>query len=183
MSRPECVNSTNSTSAFEKRMKEVLSLEANRERIGDLAYNNFKKFYGCSQSMMQAFQSVLGFEDALWFKAVGGLQGGGCCGLTCGALVMGFILIGTRAGRQNIEEGFRGILPAMEPCQRLGKWFKLQYRSTICSEISGHDWFDIEEVIAHYSTPKGRDTIEKCARLTGGTAYEVAEILSGMCCP
>jgi len=163
---------------FEEKTREIFSIEANRERVADLAYNNYKKSFGCSQSMLHAFQEVLGFKDDFWFKALGGLQGGGSCGLTCGALVTGFILIGARVGRGNIDEGLAGILPAFEPSQRLTNWFKPMYKSTVCSEITGVNWFDMNEVVGHYLGPRGTETVEKCARLTGGTAYKVAEILS-----
>ena len=162
---------------FEEKTREIFGLEANRERVAELAYNNYKKCFGCSQSMLHAFQEVLGFKDDFWFKALGGLQGGGSCGLTCGALLTGFVLIGARVGRNNIDEGLEAILPAFEPSQRLTNWFKPMFKSTVCSEITGVNWFDMNEVVAHYLSPRGTETLEKCARLTGGTAQKVAEIL------
>lgn len=169
---------TDFVKVFEEKTREMFSLETNRERVGDLAYRNYKKSFGCSQSMLHAFQEVLGFRDDFWFKALGSLQGGGSCGLTCGALVTGLILIGARVGRNNIDEGLEAILPAFEPSQRLTLWFKPMYKSTVCSEITGVNWFDMNEVVAHYLSPRGIETLEKCARLTGGTAYKVAEMLS-----
>ena len=163
---------------FQIKTKEIFSLDTNQEMVGDLAYNNYKKHFGCSQSMLHAFQEVLEFKDDFWFKALGALQGGGSCGLTCGALVTGLILIGAVVGRDNIEDGFKGILPAMKPSRELTNWFKLMWKSTVCSEISGVNWFDMNEIIEHYTSPRGTDSIEQCAKLTGGTAYKVAEILS-----
>ena len=163
---------------FGERTREVLSSEVNRERLAELAYQNYLKSFGCSQSLFHAFQEVLGIKDDFWFKALGGLQGGGSSGLTCGALVTGFILIGARVGRHSIEEGFEGILPAFEPSQKLTLWFMPMFKSTVCSEITGVNWFDMNEVATHYFGPRGPETIEKCARLTGTTAHKVAEILS-----
>ena len=163
---------------FEKRTREVFASEANRERVGELAYNNFKAYSGCAQSMLHSFMEVLDFKDDFWFKAMGGLQGGGGCGLTCGALSMGFVLINARTGRVKIEDGLLAMLPAFGPCHQLTKWFKPMYKSTACSEITGLNWFDLNEVATHYLSPKGEETREKCARLTGGTATKVAEILS-----
>jgi hypothetical protein len=163
---------------FEERTREVFSTEANRERVGELAYQSYLKSFGCSQSLLHAFQEVLDIRDDFWFRAIGGLQGGGSSGLTCGALATGFMLIGGRVGRQRIDEGFEGILPAFEPSQRLALWFKPMFKSTVCSEITGVNWFDMQEVAGHYFGPKGPETIEKCARLTGSTAHKVAEILS-----
>jgi hypothetical protein len=163
---------------FEKRTREVFASEANREKVGELAYNNFVTYHGCAQSILNAYMKVLEFEDDFWFKAMGGLQGGGGCGLTCGALSIGFVLINARVGRSKIEEGILATLPALEPCHKLTTWFKPMYKSTVCSEITGLNWFDLNEVATHYMSPKGQETREKCARLTGGTANKVAEILS-----
>ena len=165
---------------FDKRTKEVFTSEANRVRVGELAYENYKKSFGCAQSMFQAFQDVLEIKDDFWFKAMGGLQGGGSCGLTCGALTTGFVLISARVGRARIDQGLEAILPAFEPSHRLTLWFKPMFKSTVCSEITGVNWFDMNDVINHYFGPKGPETIEKCATLTGTTASKVAEILAGL---
>ena len=178
MTREKSKASTDSIQVFEEKTREIFSVEANRERVAELAYDNYKRCFGCSQSMLHAFQQVLGFKNDFWFKALGGLQGGGYSGLTCGALLTGFTLISARVGRYDIEEGLQAILPAFEPCQRLTNWFKPMYKSTVCSEITGVNWFDLNEVVAHYLGPKGMDTVEKCAGITGGTAHKVAEILS-----
>ena len=162
---------------FDERTKEAFSSEANRARVGELAYEYYKRYFGCSQSMFQAFQDVLEIRDDFWFKAMGGLQGGGGCGLTCGALAMGFVLINAKVGRASIKEGLEAILPAFGSCHQLTLWFKPMFKSTACSEISGVNWFDLNEVANHYLGPKGPESIEKCARLTGATASKVAEIL------
>ena len=163
---------------FERKTREVFASEANREKVGELAYNNFKSYSGCAQSILHAFMDVLEFKDDFWFKAMGGLQGGGGCGLTCGALSMGFVLINARTGRGKIEDGLIAMLPAFGPCHELADWFKPMFKSTACSEITGLNWFDLNEVATHYFSPKGEETKEKCARLTGATATKVAEILS-----
>jgi len=163
---------------YEKSTREIFASEANREKVGELAYNNFKAYSGCAQSILRAFMEVLDFKDDFWFKAMGGLQGGGGCGLTCGALSMGFVLINARTGRVKIEDGLLAMLPAFGPCHQLAKWFKPMFKSTACSEITGLNWFDLNEVAQHYLSPKGAETSEKCARMTGTTATKVAEMLS-----
>jgi len=162
---------------FEKRTREVFASEANREKVGELAYKNFVAYHGCAQSMLNAFMKVLDFKDDFWFKAMGGLQGGGGCGLTCGALSMGFVLINARMGRTKIEEGLLAMLPPFGSTHQLTNWFKPMFKSTSCSEITGLNWFDMNEVAQHYLSPKGVETNEKCARLTGITTTKVAEIL------
>ena len=164
--------------AFEEKSRRLLASEASREMVAELTYDNFMSSFGCSQSVLQAFQDVLGFEDSFWFKAVGALQGGGFSGLTCGALATGLLLIGGRVGRDSLEQGIYGMLPAFEPCQRLTTWFRPMYKSTICSEIAGVDWFNMSEVADHFLSPKASEAHEKCARLASGTAYKIAEILS-----
>ena len=168
----------NEMKSFAEKTREIFKLESNREKVGELAYNNYKKCFGCSQSILDAYQNVLGFRNDFLFKAIGGLQGGGGSGLTCGALLTGFTLISAIVGRSNINEGLKAILPALGPSQQLTLWFKPTYKSTVCSEITGVNWFDMNEVVQHYLSPKGQETMEKCARLTSGTAYKVAEILS-----
>jgi hypothetical protein len=163
---------------FDERVREVLRSEDERTRVGDLAYEYYKRSFGCSQSMFQAFQDVLEIRDDFWFKAMGGLQGGGGCGLTCGALAMGFVLINARVGRASIDQGLEAILPAFGPCHQLALWFKPMFKSTVCSEITGVNWFDLNDVANHYFGPRGTETVEKCATLTGTTANKVAEILS-----
>ena len=162
---------------FDRRTREVFSSEANREKVGELAYGNYTKHFGCSQSMLHAFMKVLDFKDDFWFRAMGGLQGGGGCGLTCGALSTGFVLINARVGRVKIEDGILAILPSFGPTHQLTNWFKPMFKSTACSEITGLNWFDLSEVAAHYMSPKGLESIEKCARLTGITSTKVAEII------
>jgi len=163
---------------FEKRTREVFASEANRDKVGELAYNNYKTYFGCAQSMLHAFMEVLDFKDDFWFKAMGGLQGGGGCGLTCGALSTGFVLLNARIGRSKIEDGILAILPSFGPTHQLTNWFKPMFKSTVCSEITGVNWLDMNEVVAHYMSPKGLESIEKCARLTGVTSSKVAEMLS-----
>lgn len=169
---------TDFAKVFEEKTREILTSEANRERVAELAYDNFMKSFGCSQSILHAYQEVLGFEDNFWFKALGALQGGGFSGLACGALATGLILIGGRVGRNKLEEGMGGMLPAFGPCQELAQWFKPMYKSTLCSEITGVNWFDMNEVTAHFIGPESAEAHEKCARIAGGTALKIAEILS-----
>ncbi len=171
------VNTGSFAELFDRRITDLLGSDDNRELVGQQAYENFKQNYGCAQSLMRAFMDVLVLQDEFWFRAVGGLQGGGGCGLTCGALNTGFMLISARSGRRKIEEGFGGLMPMMEPCHKLAQWFKLQYKSTVCAEISGYDWFNTAEVLEQHLSAKGKERSENCARLTSGTAYKLAEIL------
>jgi hypothetical protein len=155
MSKPEAVSTANFAELFDQRIAEVLVSEDNRRLVGELAYSNFKKYGGCAQSIMQAFMDVLGLRDDFLFQAFGGLHGGGRSGFTCGALNAGFMLFSLILGRN-----------------------KLEYKSTVCSEITGYDWFGLADLVTQHPSPTEKDRRENCARLTGGTAYKIAEILN-----
>jgi hypothetical protein len=180
MSKSEYVVTSNFAELFEEKITEVLGSEDNRKLVGELAYNNFKKYGGCAQSVMQAFTDVLGLRDNLCFQALGGLHGGGRCGLTCGALNTGFMLFSAILGREKIDstEAEEDKKLMMESCHKLAQWFKLEYKSTVCSEITGYDWFGLSGLVTQHPSPTEKDRKENCARLTGGTAYKIAEILS-----
>ena len=52
-------------------------------------------------------------------------------------------------------------MPAMEPSHRLAQWFKLQYKGTVCAEISGYDWSNTAELIEQHLSAKGQGTFGK----------------------
>jgi len=180
MSKPESASTFICSELFDQKIKEVLSSEDNRKLVGELAYNNFKEYGGCAQSIMQAFTDVLELRDDPCFQALGGLHGGGRCGLTCGALNTGFMLFSLVLGREKIDltETEEDKKLMMKSCHKLAQWFKLEYKSTACSEITGYDWFGLTDLVTQHPAPTEKDRRENCARLTGGTAYKIAEILS-----
>jgi hypothetical protein len=178
MSKSEYVVTSNFAELFEEKITEVLGSEDNRRLVGELAYSNFKKYGGCAQSIMQAFMDVLGLRDDFLFQAFGGLHGGGRSGFTCGALNAGFMLFSLILGRNEIEftEAEEDKKLMMESCHKLARWFKLEYKSTVCSEITGYDF--LSDLVTQHPAPTEKDRRENCARLTGGTAYKIAEILN-----
>jgi len=180
MIKPRADNTLDFAELFDLKIAEVLSSEDKRKLVGELAYNNFKQYGGCAQSIMQSFMDVLGLRNGSCFQALGGLHGGGRCGLTCGALNTGFMLFGMALGREKIEfaETKEAKKLMMESCHKLAHWFKLEYKSTVCSEITGYDWFGLVDLVVQHPSPVEKDRRENCARLTGGTAYKIAEILS-----
>lgn len=96
-------------------------------------------------------------------------------GLTCGALAGGLLVIGLRVGRRKIEEGLEGLLEAFEPAQRLVKWFEAEYGTTSCRELTGTDWFDVNQVMLFLRSP---DRLKECVKRVGKTAEKVAEIIA-----
>jgi hypothetical protein len=180
MSKSESVGTFTGTELFNQKIKEVLSTEDNRRLVGELAYSHFNKYGGCTQSIMQAFTDVLGLRNDPCFQALGGLHGGGKCGLTCGALNAGFMLFSLSLGREKIDaiETDEDKKLMMQSCHKLAQWFKGEYKSTVCSEITGYDWLNLTEVVTQHPAPTEKDRKENCARLTSGTAYKISEILN-----
>ncbi len=88
-------------------------------------------------------------------------------GLTCDALVTALLLIGGRVGRNKLDEGMQVMLPAFPPCQELTNWFKPMYKSTVCSEISGVNWFDMNEVATHFLCSKAMEAHGKMRPASG----------------
>ena len=178
MGNPESASVFICAELFDQKIAEVLSSEDNRKRIGELAYDNFQNYGGCAQSIMQAFMDVLGLREEPCFQALGGLHGGGRCGLTCGALNTGFMLFSMVLGRKEIDstETKEDKKLMMESCHKLAQWFKLEYKSTVCSEITGYDY--LSNLVIQHPAPTEKDRRENCARLTGWTAFKIAEILS-----
>lgn len=180
MSKSESVGTFTCTELFNQKIKEVLSTKDNQKLVGELAYSYFNKYGGCTQSIMQAFTDVLGLRNDPCFQALGGLHGGGRCGLTCGALNAGFILLSLALGREKIDaaENDEAKKLMMKSCHKLAQWFKGEYKSTVCSEITGYDWFGLTDLVTQHPSITEKDRKENCARLTSGTAYKIAEILS-----
>lgn len=148
-----------------------------KKKVSDMAFKYEEEFHGCAQAVLRAFQNVSGLKDDLLFKAAGPLVGGMYSGLTCGALTGGLLIIGTKVGRRKIEEGLEGLLESFGPAQRLVKWFKAEYGTTSCGELTGVDWFDINQVMLFLQSP---DKLKACTKRVGKTAEKVAGIITEM---
>ncbi|TDA33059.1 MAG: hypothetical protein DSO04_01285 [Hadesarchaea archaeon] len=146
-----------------------------RRKVGVLASKYEEEFHGCSQAVLLAFQETLGLKDDLLFRAAGSLAGGMYSGLTCGALTGGLLVIGTRVGRRKMEEGLEGLLESFDPAQRLVKWFEAEYGTTSCRELTGTDWFDMNQVMLFLRSP---DKLKECVERVRKTAEKVAEIMT-----
>lgn len=155
-------------------MAEKISKEALKEQARKKAYDYELQFHGCSQSVLLAFQELLGLEDELTFKAAGPLCAGLGMGKTCGALAGGVMVLGMKYGRARIEEGLEGLFPGLGPAQSLVQRFEQEFGTTACSEIAKVDWTDFEGAMQSITNP---EFIERCAQLVGRTAEMVAELI------
>ena len=162
----------------------VKSKGAFKKEARERAYNYERRYHGCSQCTLLALQELLGLEDELTFKAASSLCGGlALTGNTCGALSAGVMVLGMKYGRANIEEGLAGLVKGMLPAYRLVKWFKSEFGTTVCHEISGFE-IDEEGLKGAIADPEAMEAgldpelIEKASQLCGKTAAKVAELIS-----
>jgi C_GCAxxG_C_C family probable redox protein len=154
-----------------------ISKEALKEQVKKKAYDYELQFHGCSQSILLAFQELLGMSDELTFKAAGPLCAGLGMGKTCGALTGGMMVLGMKCGRARIDEGLGGLFSGILIAQRLVREFEQEYGTTACSEISRLDWTDSDEVIQAVNNP---EFMAMCANVVSRTAEMVAEIIAEM---
>ncbi|MBW1678751.1 MAG: C_GCAxxG_C_C family protein [Deltaproteobacteria bacterium] len=157
--------------------KVVRFKEAFKKQVGERAYLYEVNFHGCSQCLLLAFQEILGLENELLFKAAGPLCAGMGAGLTCGALTAGIMVIGTKLGRANIEEGNQVLLKSLKHPQKLVKMFKDKYGTTSCHELTKVDFSDEKQVNNFLNSP---EKIEECCKRVGETAEMVAEIIADL---
>ena len=103
----------------------------------ELAKNNFKKGYNCSQAVVSAYCDLVGvdLETAMRFSECFG-GGMGRMRLTCGAVSGMFILASLKYSSGSAADmGARKELYAK--IQELAAAFKQKYGSIICSELLG----------------------------------------------
>lgn len=157
------------TSKNVQRSPEQFKKEA-RER----AYRYECAYHGCSQAVLRTFQELLDMEDELLLKAAAPLCAGLGMGRGCGALAAGVMVVGMVHGRARMEEELGGLLKGFTLSQALVRRFEEKYATTVCQEISGVDWTDMEAVMQFFST----SAAEKACEVAGDTAEMVADILS-----
>lgn len=154
------------------------------EKIYQSAYKNEGKHGSCSQSLLAGIDEHLDLIDERLFKASHGLAGGTAITTegTCGALVAGIMLIGTKLGRnkENYYNATPGSLDQYKLSKRLLKRFKDEYGTCICNEVhkkifgrrydlwNEKDFKDFEKAGAHTT---------KCPQVVANTARWTIEIL------
>jgi len=154
------------------------------EKVYHLAFENERKYRGCTQSVLAAIQDVFGLRDDQVFKSGSGLAGGvGLSTLgTCGALTGGAMGISQIFGRERKEfaDPERKRMVAYRLCDRLTKKFIERYGSVICSEIQkrhlgkSYDLWDREDY-EDFDQVAYRQL--KCPELVGLAAVWATEII------
>ena len=110
-------------------------------------------------------------------KAVSGFAGGiSRMKSTCGALLTGILILGTKYGREKKDlDKFENLLKSYIPGQTLFKWFMEEFGSTNCFEITRVDLSNPIERNEWITSGK----VEFCNQLIGKTAEKVSELLEG----
>lgn len=124
--------------------------------IKQLAGQNFKDGYNCSEAIIRAFRDKLQLnlsDEAL--KMASGFGGGiGHAGCVCGALTASVMVIGMLRGRTDQTQN-RG--PVYSTSEEFHNRFQDKFGATCCRVLNQHP-FDT------------KDHLRNCLKITGGTA-------------
>ena len=124
---------------------------------------------------MATFLEILGIDDELVLMAASCFAGGAKRCLTCGALSGGFIVLGLKYGRRNIEDGIEAEEESLELAMELVDRFMDAYDTTNCRELTGFDFRDPDQFQSFIDSPKAN---EKCTERVSKVCGWVAEIIS-----
>lgn len=112
------------------------------DRVEKRAYELLIKYHGCGQCSLLAIQEVCHLKDDLMTKASVGLSGGvGGMRSVCGALTGSALALGIKYGRDitafegPAEKAIEMEYAALEPVEKLAKWFEREFGSIICLDI------------------------------------------------
>ena len=113
------------------------------DRVEKRARELEDKYHGCAQCGLLSIQEVCGLKNDQLSKAASGLSGGvGGMRSVCGALTGTALALGLKYGRDpNIleglgeEEAIEKSLAALEPVQKLSRWFEREFGSIVCQEL------------------------------------------------
>ena len=161
-----------------KKEKELI------EKVGECAYQNERKYSGCTQAVLGAFRQVLG-DDVISddvFTAGCGLCGGAAnSGNVCGAVSGGLMVISLFAGRTPDTWGDTDkMFDTFKLGQELVQDFKSRYWSVDCNGIQektmgrAFNTF-FEDELAAFIAAGGHD--RKCPEVVQNAAQKVMEIL------
>lgn len=106
-------------------------------------------------------------------KAATGFGGGiGARGSMCGVISGSVIVIGLKHGRGK-EDEMGAAMNAYLRCSDLLDWFKEEFGSTMCSDLTGGvDFRDPEQLAEFYGSGH-----EKCIEMASRTSARLADLL------
>ena len=115
------------------------------KKKSDIASKYFNDGYNCAQSVLYAFKDQFNLDEDLLQGIGGGLGGGmGGMGLTCGAVLGAFILIGLKYGKRNRDDN-QAKEKTYRKVREFSQIFKQKNKSITCNVLLGHDMADPEE--------------------------------------
>ncbi len=130
----------------------------------NLAGNYFKTGYNCAESIVQAFNDLLGVPmDRNVVMMASGFGGGlGHAGCICGALTGSVMVLGMLRGRTDATQDRTLIY---DLAREFHNRFEQQFGATCCRSLNQFE----------FDTP---EHLRNCLKITGGTAKLLMEFLS-----
>jgi C_GCAxxG_C_C family probable redox protein len=167
--------------------------EATREAHCRLYSHLLEKCFHCSQAVFQNLQDTVPVSQDVFFAASAFIGGTLFQGRTCSAFTSGVMAIGLMTGE--IENSFPRVVrmiaimalggnafgddlnkfhKSMNTGYRLSKWFKKEFGSTQCREITGCDFSKLDGVNRYIEN----DGVTRCRAITAQVAKKVGDVLS-----
>ena len=111
------------------------------KNYSEIACENFRNGYNCSQSVLKAFASELSLTDEFALKLASSFGGGmGRLREVCGAVSAMFMIAGLLKGYSKIDDNLKEQHYML--IQELANKFKKEVGSIICREILGEEGND-----------------------------------------
>ncbi|MBP3889229.1 MAG: C_GCAxxG_C_C family protein [Cellulosilyticum sp.] len=108
------------------------------EQRKNLAIENFKKGYNCSQAVVCAYCDALGIREEDAFRMAEGFGGGmGRLGETCGAVTGMYMILSLINSKGDLDNPRETKMQTYQSIQALAKEFEAKNKSTICRELKG----------------------------------------------
>jgi C_GCAxxG_C_C family probable redox protein len=143
------------------------------DRVGEKASDNMKRYESCTQSILAVFMEELGIREPQVMRAAGAMHGGMLSSLTCGIHTAGLMVLGLLIGRERLEDGMDGLLPAVMPAQELVKRLNQRIGSHSCLELTGVDFTDLNKAMDFILS----EDHNQCVKRVGDGAEEIARFL------
>jgi C_GCAxxG_C_C family probable redox protein len=127
-----------------------------QQDVKQLAGQNFREGYNCSEAILRAFNSTLqlGLNDGA-LKLAAGFGGGiGHAGCVCGALAASIMVLGALQGRRSKDESRDAAYGASEGFHKI---FSGHFGGTCCRALNPHPF-------------ETKDHLRGCLKITGQTA-------------
>lgn len=127
----------------------------------------------CTQSIVAAFLDVFDRREPMVLRAATAFTAGMFSSLTCGIHAGGMIVLGLVAGRENITDGLDGLLPVVQPAQKMVRRLSRRIGGHGCREMTGVDFTDPDQAMAYH----GSAAAAACTRRIHDGAEEIATVL------